>query len=146
MLALLILGVLVISWSGYQQIQVKNGFSKIRIGKATVQVIVRDTVEGRRQGLSGFDKLEENEGMLFVFPVASRYSFWMKGMKFDLDFVWIKDNKVVEITEGVKAPSEDEVPVKVQPEMGVNKVLEVNSGWAKKNKIKVGDEVSFGRS
>ena len=113
-------------------------------GHTAVKVMVRDTVEGRSQGLSGVEKLKEDEGMLFVFPVLSKYSFWMKGMKFDLDFVWIKDNKVVEITEGVKASREGEAVVRVQPEMGVNRVLEVKSGFVKENEIKVGDMTQLG--
>lgn len=125
----------------YKQAQVKDGFTRIRVGEVEVEVIVRDTIEGRRQGLSGFSELENDEGMLFVFPVVSKYSFWMKGMKFDLDFIWIKDNRVVEITEGVEALEEGVVPVKVQPKVVVNKVLEVNSGWVKKNRVRVGDKV-----
>ena len=30
-------------------------------------------------------------GMLFVFPDASPRSFWMKGMRFCLDIIWIED-------------------------------------------------------
>ena len=141
---LLIMAVLLLGCHLYKQLQVKDGFTKIKVGNTAVKVMVRDTVEGRSQGLSGVEKLKEDEGRLFVFPVLSKYSFWMKGMKFDLDFVWIKDNKVVEITEGVKASREGEAVVRVQPEMGVNRVLEVNSGFVKENEIKVGDMIQLG--
>ncbi len=139
----IVLVIVLLGFYLYQQSQVRDGLTKIRVGDAGVKVIVRDTVEGRRQGLSGFERLEDDQGMLFVFPVLGKYSFWMKGMKLDLDFVWIKDNKVVEITENVSAPREGGVPVKVQPSQAVNKVLEVSSGFVKRNKIVVGDEVKY---
>ena len=120
-----------------------NNWKRMEIGKAVVKVKVRDTMEGRNKGLSGVEKLEENEGMLFVFPVTVKYSFWMKEMKFDLDVLWIKDDKVVEITEGVKAPKNGESPVRFKSEVMVNKVLEVNSGFVKKNGIKAGDGVEY---
>jgi uncharacterized protein len=138
---LLILVVCLSSWWFYKNLQIKEGWIKIKVGKETVKVQVRDTMEGRRQGLSGYEKLEIDEGMLFVFPKAFRYGFWMKEMKFDLDFVFIKDNKVIEVIEEVPAPKEGEQPVKIQPKQEVNMVLEVNSGWVKKTKIKVGDRV-----
>ena len=137
----LVLAVCLGGWWLYKNLQIKEGFMKMMVGKATVKVQVRDTMEGRRQGLSGFEKLEEDEGMLFVFPRSLRYGFWMKEMKFDLDFVFIKDDLVVEILEGVPAPKEGEQPIKIQPKQEVNKVLEVNSGWAKRQRVKVGDKV-----
>ena len=126
---LVVLGILLFGFYLFKQSQVKSGLTKIKVGDIEVKVMVRDTVEGRRQGLSGFNKLENDEGMLFVFPVANRYSFWMKEMKIDLDFVFIKDGKVVEIIEEIMAPKEDESPVTVKPKVSVDKVLEVNRGW-----------------
>jgi uncharacterized membrane protein (UPF0127 family) len=140
-LIILIMVVLLSSWWFYKNLQIKEGWKKLTVGKTLVKIQVRDTVGGRSQGLSGVEKLEENEGMLFVFPKAYRYGFWMKEMKFDLDFVFIKDDRVVEIIEGVSAPKTGEQPVKIQPTQAVKKVLEVNSGWVKRNKIKVGDRV-----
>ena len=140
---LLILIVIIVGWWGYKQFQIKDGWGKIKVGRVWVKVIIRDTVEGRKLGLSGFKELKKNEGMLFVFPVAAKYSFWMKEMKFDLDFVWIKDDRVVDITEKVKAKGGE--ATKVKPKVSVNKVLEVNSGWVEKNGIKVGDTIDWAR-
>jgi len=123
----------------------KERWERIQVGEVMVEVEVRDTMAGRVQGLSGVEKLDDDEGMLFVFPVEGKFSFWMKEMKFDLDFVWIKGDKVVGITEGVKAPKQGEIAVMVEPEEGVNMVLEVNSGWVKRNEIKVGDKVILDR-
>lgn len=108
----------------------------LQVGDAQVIVEVRNTEEGRSQGLSGREKLAENEGMLFVFDQPEIYPFWMKGMKFPLDFIWIKDNAVAEITEDVGVDRMD-----IRPKEAVDKVLEVNSGWVKKQGIKIGDTV-----
>ena len=112
---------------------VKN--KDLMVGKARVKVEVRETEEGRQQGLSGRDSLGEDEGMLFVFEEPGYHKFWMKGMKFDLDFVWIDKDQVVEITERVAAPTV------LTPKQPIDKVLEVNSGWVEKNGVKVGDKV-----
>ena len=137
----LLFGVIVLgSWWLYKQTRVRDGFVEVKVGEAKLHVIVRDTMEGRSKGLSGVEKLKSDEGMLFVFPVVAKYSFWMKEMKFDLDFIWIRNNKVVDITEGVKAEGGETTMVK--PKVPVNKVLEVNSCFVEKNVIKVGDRVN----
>lgn len=140
---LLILAICFGGWWLYKNLQIKEGWTKMTIGKTTVKIQVRDTMEGRRQGLSGVEGLKDDEGMLFVFLKAFRCGFWMKEMKFDLDFVFIKDDRVVEVIEKVPAPKEGEQPVKIQPKLEANKVLEVNSGWVSKHQIKTGDRVEY---
>lgn len=107
----------------------------LMVGKARVKVEVRESQAGRQEGLSGRNSLGEDEGMLFVFEEPGYHKFWMKGMKFDLDFVWINKDQVVEITERVAAPTV------LTPVFPIDKVLEVNSGWVEKNGVKVGDKV-----
>ncbi len=53
-------------------------------------VRVADTPETRELGLSYFRSLPANQGMIFLFDRADRYAFWMKGMRFPLDVVWLK--------------------------------------------------------
>lgn len=108
----------------------------MRINGVEVVVEVMDTNEKRQQGLSGRETLGENEGMLFVFEQPGIYPFWMKGMNFPLDFVWINEDKVVDLREKVAITE-----MNIKPGQPANKVLEVNSGWVKKHKIKIGDEV-----
>lgn len=116
----------------------------IQIGNSKISVEVARTAEERSLGLSYQRKLPENSGMLFVFPQKSFQTFWMKGMNFDLDFIWIADGKVVDITENVPAPREN-VPDEALPTYRsinpIDAMLEVNSGFVVKNKIKVGDPV-----
>lgn len=61
-----------------------------------------DTASKRTQGLSGRDNLPDNTGMLFVFDQSEQVCMWMKDMKFDLDMVWLNDQKqVIHIEKGV---------------------------------------------
>lgn len=110
----------------------------LQIGTIKVAIETKNTPEGRAQGLSGREKLGKNEGMFFIFDVPAKYDFWMKEMQFPLDFVWIRGDEVVEVTENVDINRMD-----LKPKMAVDKVLEVNSGWVKENKIKIGDKISL---
>ncbi|MCX8009506.1 MAG: DUF192 domain-containing protein, partial [Patescibacteria group bacterium] len=82
-----------------------------------------DTQEKRTRGLSGRDFLPENKGMLFIFEKPDYYTFWMKEMKFPLDFIWIRGDEIVEITENVK-PEDYQPPKFFTSKEKVDKVLE----------------------
>jgi uncharacterized membrane protein (UPF0127 family) len=66
----------------------------------------------------------------------------MKGMKFDLDLIWIKNNRVIGITSNVPHPKNenDELPL-YPPPSEIDMVLEVASGFSEKNNIAVGDTI-----
>src|SRR3989344_3005166 len=53
------------------------------------------TPEERAGGLMYREVLPENAGMLFVFPEETKQGFWMKNVKFPLDFVWIDKEKKI---------------------------------------------------
>ncbi len=116
-----------------------------RIGETTIKVQVADTVKTRMEGLSGREKLEDNEGMLFVFPFSGKHGFWMKDMNFNLDIIWIKENKVVGISENVEKPKTNNFAdlETVYPPEDINMVLEVNSGFSKTNNLKIGDTATL---
>lgn len=70
----------------------------------THQVEVVNTVQTRKQGLSGRSSLGA-DGMLFVFAQPAQHQFWMKDMKFPLDFVWINQGQVVDLAQNIPAPT-----------------------------------------
>lgn len=122
----------------------KKGQPTVKIGNVTVSVEIARTREERSRGLSYRKELPQDQGMLFVFPEKSYQTFWMKGMNFDLDFIWIVDNKVIDITENVSAPQgniPDEALPLYRSKVPVESMLEVNSGFVVNNKIKIGDTV-----
>lgn len=115
--------------------------------KTTIAVEIADTPEKTTLGLSYRESLPENHGMLFIFPETHIPTFWMKGMNFPLDMIWIDENNiVVDITENVPQPSpgtpEYELP-HYSPKVATKNVLEVNAGFVEKNGIEVGDTVKL---
>ena len=116
---------------------------QITIGKQTFTLDIADTDEKRSQGLSGRGKLEETQGMLFLFPQKDMYAFWMKDMLFPLDLIWIDEDTVVDISENVPIPFTATYLPRYQPKAPVNRVLEVNSGLTKKYGIIPGMKVAF---
>lgn len=111
---------------------------RLRVGQAEVKIEIADTDEEKSRGLAGKDSLAEDEGMMFVFDQPGQYGFWMKGMRFALDFVWIRQGRVVEVSESVSAEDQTQV---YQPKEPIDTMLEVNAGWAARHGVKVGDDV-----
>lgn len=105
-----------------------------------ITVEIADSQAERQQGLSDRDKLPPDRGLLFVFNEKDTHPFWMKGMRFNLDFIWIADNKVVDITENVPAPKNLANIAQIRPKHAVNYVLEVNAGFVKAHQISIGSK------
>lgn len=116
------------------------------INSVTINIELADTPPKRSQGLGGRDNLATNSGMLFNFPKEDKHSFWMKGMRFPLDFIWIKQMKVVDIIKNAEPPQQSQtdetLPIYV-PNQPVDSMLEVNSGFVDQHGIKVGDIVEL---
>jgi len=121
------------------------GKGEVRINDQTFNVDVADNMMSRAQGLSGREKLNDDEGVLFVFGTSSIQGFWMKDMKFPIDIIWIKGERIVGFEENVQPESEKTVfrlTVYYSPE-AVDRVLEVNAGIVARNGFKVGSTFSF---
>ncbi len=122
----------------------------ITAGDNKLSVEVVDTDESRKLGLSNRATLLEGNGMLFDFTntTTTLPSFWMKDMNFDIDIIWINQNKIIGITSDVPAPKNKNISETLLPSYPppstITHVLEVPSGWSKKNNLKVGDEIKIG--
>lgn len=118
----------------------------VSIGKLSVNAKIASTANDKQVGLSKYDSLPLDQGMLFVFDKSDIYPFWMKGMKFAIDIIWIDQNKkVVEIAKNVPPePGKNDVQLKqYKPAAAAKYVLEVNAGLSDLDNIKVGDTASF---
>lgn len=116
--------------------------ANLTIGSTNFRVEIADNPALRQQGLSGRESLPENAGMLFLFPVPAVQRFWMKGMRFPLDIIWIKNKEVVGITIGAEPEAGPNYTIYSSPEP-VDKVLELNAGSVQRFGIKVGSEVKL---
>lgn len=119
----------------------------LTIGETVFGAEIADTPELRSKGLGERDSLADQTGMLFIFPSGQASSFWMKGMRFPLDFVWIgEDCTVVDLTEDVQhsppdAPSSDlEI---FESGVPAAYTFEINAGEVSKFGVVIGDEVRF---
>ena len=70
----------------------------------------------------------------------------MKGVLLPLDFIFIKDGRVVDLLKNIPIPNQDQkdsdLPI-YEPITVVDMLLEVNSGFITQNNIKVADVVSL---
>ena len=122
----------------------KNPLStKVVIRNQTIYVDVAATPTARERGLSGRASLAQDHGMLFVYSTPALHGFWMRGMNFSLDFIWIRDKTVFELTRNVPPPTEGEVPVMLEPYYPIDMVLEVNAGTIDRLGIKEGDKITI---
>lgn len=111
--------------------------ASVVVGDSRIAAVIADTDEKRYLGLGNIDSLAMDRGMLFIHDEAGKYGYSMRGMRFDLDFVFIRDGKVVDIAKNVAR----EYKGKIEGGTEYNRVLEVNAGWTRANEIKIGDEV-----
>lgn len=117
---------------------------RIRVGSAELFVQYAATEATRERGLSGREPLGAREGLLFFFPVPAVYGFWMKDMRFDIDIIWIKDSRIIGVSERVPAPRTPNVPLPTYyPPSTVDMVLEVGAGVAGELGIHEGDALSI---
>lgn len=106
----------------------------------TFRVEVADSDAKREKGLGDRDSLPADHGMYFPFPAAQYWVFWMKGMRFPIDIVWIQGGKVVDISREV--PVDASLPLKTySPVDPADAVLELNAGTARQIGLQKGDEV-----
>lgn len=115
----------------------------LAVGNQTFEVGIADTALSRMKGLSGGPSLGENEGLFFVFSSPGNNGFWMKGMNFPIDIVWINGGKVIGFSENLQPQPDKSVftlPV-YYPPGEVDRVLEINAGAVKKYNLQAGNAV-----
>ena len=115
----------------------------VQIGEAKIFVELAQTPAQRETGLSEKTSLQTDSGMLFIFPKADTYIFWMKNMKFPIDIIWINEGRVVDIDENVTDKFDPAHPNYYAPAKPAQYVLEISAGGAKTKNIKIGDSVDF---
>ncbi len=109
----------------------------------TVIAEVAQTEAERAEGLMYRESLEENAGMLFIFPQSSVRSFWMENTYIPLDIAFMDVSfRIVDIQQ--MEPMTTDLHMSRAAAMYA---LEVNQGWFEAHGVRIGDvaEVVFGR-
>lgn len=112
---------------------------EVSINGQTFKVEVVSADKDRRRGLGGRSQICDDCGMLFLFQEPGKYSFWMKGMKFDLDIIWISEGKIVHMAKNFSKDSKE----LIMPEVEADKVLEIRAGLSDEHGFQIGDSVQF---
>ena len=118
---------------------------RVRIGDKILNIEVAQTLIDRERGLSGRLNLPANNGMLFVFERPGLYGFWMKGMRFPIDILWLdEDLRVVDIKERAE-PSSYTIsnPQNFVPQDAAKFVLEANAGFVSYAGVKIGAQAEI---
>ncbi|MDQ2684123.1 MAG: DUF192 domain-containing protein [Chloroflexota bacterium] len=110
-----------------------------------IEAEIADTSPLQTRGLGYRDGLEPGTGMIFLFDSQSPRSFWMKGMRFCLDIIWIQDGEIVGAAEN--ACPEPGVPdadlTRYRSGVPVETVLEVPAGWMAEHDVGAGANVTI---
>lgn len=108
--------------------------------RATIAVEIVNTPQQRELGLMYRRHMDENAGMLFVFPAAQPLKFWMKNTFLPLDMLFADDSgAIVGIVANAVPFSENQVG----PDAPSKYVVEVNGGFAARHTIQQGDRLEF---
>jgi uncharacterized protein len=104
----------------------------LRIGIHKIHASIADTPDSRERGLMKIRQLCENCGMLFVFPRAGKYSFWMQSTPLPLSIAFIAaDGNILNIAE-MEANS-----TRIhRAQDDILYALEMNQGWFTEHAIK----------
>jgi uncharacterized membrane protein (UPF0127 family) len=106
----------------------------------TVRVEVADTPAKRELGLQYRRELDEDQGMLFLFPTERVQSFWMKNTPLSLDIIFIGSHRrIVGIIHQAIPFSTASLSVTTPSQF----VLEIKGGLSRLRGIEVGDAVRF---
>lgn len=113
--------------------------SVISLANVSLAVEIPLTKSGFEKGLGEREFLKEDSGMLFLCVPETYQKFWMKGMRFPIDIIWIDESfTVADITPNIIPES---FPETFMPSERAPHVLEVNGGFAEEHGIPIGTMV-----
>jgi uncharacterized membrane protein (UPF0127 family) len=117
----------------------ETGESTVRFtragNEAELTVEVADTPDERATGLMNRESLDEDAGMLFVWPEDTGSGFWMKDTAIPLSIAFISAGGSVISIEDME-PLTEELTYAPQD---YRYAVEVNQGWFDDNDVEVGD-------
>ncbi len=104
----------------------------------SIDIEIADTEPKRMQGLMFREHMNENQGMLFIFPREDYQAFWMKNTVISLDMIFVnKKKEIINIHKNTTPFSEQTYP-STAPAIYV---IEVVAGFTDKYDIKPGDKI-----
>ncbi|MDD2385817.1 MAG: DUF192 domain-containing protein [Bacteroidales bacterium] len=105
-----------------------------------INIEVASTDFERALGLMYRAQMEEEQGMLFLFPREQEQSFYMRNTLISLDIIYVNSKmQIVDIYKNTSPLNETSLPSAERAQY----VIEINGGLCDKYEIEVGDKVIF---
>ena len=123
----------------------EDGEHAIWVGDTRFKAELAISPDEKSLGLGFRDNLPQDTGMIFLYHDPATYSFWMRGMEFPLDFLWIGPAcTIVDISQNVGEPASNTPTYQldlVTPTAPALHVLEINAGLSATLGIKIDQPV-----
>ncbi|AFH50678.1 Hypothetical protein IALB_2975 [Ignavibacterium album JCM 16511] len=108
--------------------------------KTKIDIEIADDDYQRQLGLMNRKEMNENQGMLFIFPRQDFLSFWMRNTLISLDMIFVDESKtIVTIHKNTRILSDTSYP----SSKPARYVVEVIAGFTDKHNIQVGDKIDW---
>ncbi len=116
-----------------------NFIKRVYVRDVLVKAELVNTDTRRELGLGGRPGLSEGRGMLFEMPGSDSWQFWMKGMRFAIDIIWIENGRVTGCDKNI---SPDDRRIFNSPG-DAGYVLEVPEGFCDRYSVQINDAVKI---
>lgn len=114
-----------------------NPIKRVYFKNFTVRAEIVSSDEKRALGLAGRSGLAQDAGMLFLMPSDRIPQFWMQGMQFPIDIIWIKMDRIIGCERNIQ-PTD----TRIFTSPGFSSlVLEVNKGFCDQYDVEVNDQI-----
>ena len=141
LLLVVIAAVVYYQFSMNKQMQTDN---EITINDHAFFVETVSDPQAQQIGLTKYNSIKEDQGMLFIFEQPGDYGFWMKNMQFPIDILFINNDTIVTIVSNAEPAAADaENPTIYHADAPIDKVLEITAGLAEKYELKRGDKIQL---
>lgn len=108
---------------------------KLYLGAETLDAELALSIKEISTGLMYRREMDENRGMLFVYPYVSDVAFYMKNTYIPLSVAYIDPEGVIQEIYDMEPLNEESVPSKSD---NIRYILEVNQGWFARHGIEPG--------
>ena len=138
--ALILIALVIFSFSkthAEKKVIITNSYGQ----KIAIYADIAETSEEKAKGLGGRLSMPEDYGMLYPFEDKNTVvALWMKGMKYNLDWIFIKEGGIAGIIHDIPPCSDSGICQKYAAPGPVDYIIEVNGGFVKSHNIADGDK------
>ena len=107
-----------------------------------IELEIADNEFETTRGLMDRRSMNEDRGMIFIFPNMEQRSFWMKNTYIPLDIIFVTDQMEIESIQANTTPMSQQSVPSVGP---AQYVVEVNAGFTQAYGIQAGTKIAFKR-